>query len=265
MKSFGSVESKKITVDALKKLKFTDKNICGDELLEMIQNDLIKFQNNNSTVKKPIIIIDIDGTLLDNLPRQIKIFKKVLTTEFPILQGFKLPKYEYLKSQKIYSILSIINQWIPNPFIFAEIKVRFLDAFLSNDFLEYDILFPGVKEFIEEIKLLPLQIWLLSGRIENQMKSGTIDKLKQTINLIDGKNCKLLMKQDINQKDIKYKKKIFNSIKISNEIKIIGFIDNESSICSLFKRDFGLINIIHFNSSQSNHDEFQGLHLTSWF
>ncbi|MHA1341909.1 MAG: hypothetical protein ACTSRZ_18670 [Promethearchaeota archaeon] len=239
--------------------------ICSKDLLKIIKKNI---QPN----KKNIIIIDIDGVILNNLPRQLEILKNCEDLLLYKKLFIKIPEKSQYNYKQFYNILdSIKYDWKHDNKFFN----KFLNHFLSRSFLKYDILIPNADKFIQNIlkliniQKLDLEIHLLTGRQHNpsqndSLKEETIKKLAEFGIFVDNNNIKLVMKKNRYTPDLDFKKNYIKKLSTSKKINIVVFIDNEAKILNSAAKFLKENKLIKFNSAQYEYVPFRGYVLMNW-
>ncbi|MCF2139360.1 MAG: hypothetical protein K9W44_04825 [Candidatus Lokiarchaeota archaeon] len=218
---------------------------------------------NPQNSKKHVLILDLDGTVIDNQYRQYKIYKNILVQQYPFLKSSTLTFEEY-KKKNPYSILSLLPPFNDSNSQFLQIKQRFLKEFLSNKFLHFDRAYSGVDNFIRWCIDKNIYLIFLTGRIEKAMKSETLKIIERYFPFLSKQNFVLQMKKSFDEEDYIFKQNFLSTINRDNNLNIIGFIDNEADICNLAEKILQNSLIIQFKSQQSNDSFFSGNKLYSW-
>lgn len=213
-------------------------------------------------IARAIIIIDIDGTIVDNFPRQQAIFSQILRKNFPQLNVNSLIE-SVSDGRQAYSILKLIHPYCQTEIEFNSIKRKFIEEFLSDRFLSLDKPFPGVNSFFKWMRSKDLTPIFLSGRPDHSMHSKTREVLLRHFPILAQMDFELILKQELIS-DFDFKKQYLGTIKIDKMRKVLGYIDNESEICSYVQRSYSGIHTFHFISTQSTEHEFSGYHMKSW-
>jgi hypothetical protein len=213
---------------------------------------------------KPFVLFDIDGTVLQNSPRQLEILRQILIPSFASLQNNAQVDALLTSTFHKYSILSELHKHLPFSHQFVAIKEEFITHFLSNRFLHHDTFNPGVKHFIRSLIQNQINIKFITGRPENLMKEGTIQSLKSILPADFNFNASLYMKPSPEIDDFEFKEH-FLSTNISDfTSQMLAYIDNEAPICHFVEKKFPGSIITHFDSPQTSSMTFSGYILDSW-
>lgn len=240
--------------------------ISGESLVKRLEK-LIMEHNFHST---PIFIVDLDGTLFDNYPRQLEIYRK-LENQFPQIRHI-IPDEELFLNPPPYNLLSLIEKNLVRihysniKTLMKKVSREFLKMFLSNQFLQQDTPFLGAAAVLQEISKMGINIWYLTGRSQRTMKNGTLMSLRTAGFPLPVKNStvSLIMKPTKKMTDKSFRNIVFNSIPLNKRDSILGYLDNEAELCQLALNFFPSALIIHFQSTQANNIRFIGLSMNQW-
>lgn len=236
----------------------------GDKLLHFIQQNLQNRSNQTYQKKKFTVILDLDGTLIDNFPRQMRILQDQLKPQFPYLPWEQIIKKINQKKKIIYSVLEVISEFVPDKITFNEISVQFLKYFLSERYLHHDQIIPGAKKFVRQLYRFGVEIIFLTGRPASLMTLGTLKILQKIVPNFERFGGKLIMKPKEDLADKKFKIEIMDEIIIDHENSEIIYVDNEGSICNKINQEFKNVIVWHYLSTQSNNEIFDGRKITRW-
>jgi len=179
-----------------------------------------------SSGKIPILITDLDGTLIDYSQRSYQIFQQALRTyDLPesivkLVNSINPENYDYFPKNNLTRL------GIPDQHIITQLTEFWDKHYFTNQYLHFDLPIPGALDFIANIASLDINIVYLTGRDEQNMGDGTRVWLSQHgLMNNNGKPCRLLMKTNLGY-DNAYSK--FNN---SETISALGLpiliVDNE--------------------------------------
>jgi predicted secreted acid phosphatase len=245
-------------------------SVESSDLLEKIVHKITSLQNQNAwkpTQKRNgMIIFDVDGTILDNFPRQIAILNKIFYDLPEIREKYLNEGYLQQLNPNPYSLLKHIVEKSRNAHNIRELQPKFLKFFLSNEYLEKDILISGFSTFFQQLLFNTsedVEIIFLTGRPEQEMREGTIASLKLLgIDLNDNK-FQLIMKPNIEMEDYDFKVQVLSALK-TDQIQVLAFFDNEPNNCILAKKIFPNAVVVHYLSSQAGNEVFDGPIISKW-
>ena len=212
--------------------------------------------------KKNIIIIDLDGTIINNLPRQETLYKEKMKN------NLKLNEFPIGAKEKYHLFYNIFESIGFNINSNKAMKTRFIKYFLKNKYLNHDIIIPGAKNYIKQLIDSGFFIIFLTGRHHKNrfstMKKGTIKSLiKNEIN-ISHPNINLFMKPNKNIGDLEFKSGFIKELLMNTNYNLISFIDNESKIVNTINKISERSINVRFNGAQSKATNFYGYTLIKW-
>jgi hypothetical protein len=239
-----------------------DQNLNVHLLKSQIDLHLSTQEKNQSEGVTNFLIIDLDGTILNNWPRQLQILLQEILPKYP-----HLPKSEILnivtQTPPKYSLLPFLHPFCQISDEFQQIEHIFLNNFLSNKFLNQDRFYPGINSFFEWLRMKNIHLVFLTGRLESQMRESTQKILVKHIPSLLSIPFTLCMKRD-DISDFDHKQVYLEQLSVDPNNHLVAFIDNESEMCSLASQYFPECLVVHFNSPQSNNFHFSGYQLHSW-
>ena len=175
---------------------------------------------------RPVMVIDLDGTIVDYTLRTRMIFLKAIELNgLPLetlaqIENLAPQKYEFNPKE------TLANAGIADSQTVAKLYDFWKRYYFSNCFLEYDKQMPGALEFVQHIRQHQIDIVYLTGRDYQNMGEGTRAWLEANRFLNQGDyRHRLLMKDDLSY--INYEAKARNREKITKLGKPIILIDNE--------------------------------------
>ncbi|MHA1775974.1 MAG: HAD family hydrolase [Promethearchaeota archaeon] len=242
---------------------FKTTKISLQSLQTQLLSNYLQIKKTISSCEKSLLILDLDGTLIDNHHRQYKIYQNHIETIIPSLKRENIRK-KWLNPLRPYSILSLLSPLISNKEKFKEIQQIFLREFLSPKYLVYDKIYPGVDDFIRWADFHSFHLQFLTGRYKDTMEKMTKDFLLTHIPQLTQISFDLILKKHFAQTDLIFKQFFFQELASNSRDHVVGLIDNEADICNLAKNYFPSSLIIQFVSQQSNQNFFPGLKLSSW-
>ncbi|MHA1745507.1 MAG: HAD family hydrolase [Promethearchaeota archaeon] len=238
--------------------------ISSTTLLHLILDKLQGWEQTSQSKLKPFVLFDIDGTVLQNSPRQLEILRQILIPTFASLQNKAQVDALLTSPFHKYSILSELHKHLPFSHESVTIKEEFNTHFLSNRFLHHDIFLPGVKQFIHSLLQNRINIRFITGRPELFMKEGTVQSLKSILPGDFDFHAFLYMKPSPEIKDFEFKEHFLSTNIFDFSSQMLAYIDNETPICHFVKKSFPNSIIAHFDSPQTSSETFFGYTLDSW-
>jgi predicted kinase len=203
------------------------------QLLERVQN----FSDG-----PPVVILDLDSTLMENSGRTLKIFAE-----------YAQDRPEYLNiARKIHplelqwgAVGNLIDGGIPEQYI-EGFRRFWAERFFTDHYVRYDRPMPGAHHFVTKLLEAGARICYLTGRDFPNMEQGTRDNLRTYGFPLDETNAVLIMKPNAEMDDTAFKDQAIERVKAMGTV--VGAIDNHPGLANLFARAFPEAVVIHFDT-----------------
>ena len=233
--------------------KMDNKEICKTQ--SQILSSILK---EASVAQRGLAIFDLDSTLLDVQNRTLQIFKAFVNlksnqSRFPkafsvISKTSFLSSYRYFVEDHIRDLgLEALGD------VFAIELLKFWkQSFFNNDYLKYDVPYPGALDFLMKLKDCQIKIVYLTGRDETRMGKGTRRSLLDLGFPMDQEHVQLILKPHKSMDDALFKKDVI--FEFDKEHYPIWFFENEPFIVNPIIREASHIHVIFFDSVHSNKD-----------
>jgi hypothetical protein len=215
------------------------------EALQAVKNLAVATKSANET---PVVIFDLDDTLINTRERTVRILKDLISRD---TVKWKFPRQvlalQSLKPEDIHFSLAdtMKAKGIINGRFLKVAQDAWDKNFFTNRFCAHDVANPGGVRYVQELAQLGVKIVYLTGRDTGRMGKGTVYNLlklglpldgiqvgehsvKNLQNLdlpFDGPQARLIMKQDIKVVDLTFKISMFDSIKKLGPV--VGVFENE--------------------------------------
>ena len=182
--------------------------------------------------ESPVIVFDLDGTLMDNRPRTCAIFKELgesVRTKLPEvhkkLVDVTPTKLAYLVGDSLRKL------GIDHPEFIAEAEKFWKERFFYDDYLRYDVAVPGSVEFARECYAAGGILVYLTGRDLPNMGIGSWRSLRDLGFPIGVAGTELVLKPDFDTPDEVFKREY--APRIERVGNIVAAFDNEPANCNL--------------------------------
>lgn len=199
---------------------------------------------------RPIVVFDVDGTLLDNRPRILR-----------ILQEFSGEK-QYITpdaAQKLKALtVQMIQYRLPDTLQAAgitDMNVRnnaaafWGERFFTNDYLEYDQPTPGSSGFVRRLYSTGARIIYLTGRDLPRQYLGTMKALYEKGYPIGIQGTELIMKPTTAMQDAVFKQQVTSYLRVTGTV--VATFDNEPSNANVYRRAFPKATVVIFSAPHS--------------
>ena len=159
-------------------------------------------------------IFDLDSTLFDVSPRIARILNDFAADPEMLLRFPNETKVLALVEPHVkdYGVRRTLERYgfePPSP-EFAKILVDYWKGhFFGNDYLKYDMPYPGSQTFVQDLYALGTEIYYLTGRDIPRMLQGTINSLEQHGFPLKSDRSNLILKPVTGSDDAVFKKDFF--------------------------------------------------------
>lgn len=177
--------------------------------------------------EQPIVVIDVDDTLVDVRYRKLQIYNDFVDQP-QIKEMYPVERYA-VKTMQIHDVTYEPGTEFPGLGItdkeFTKAAVDFWKkVFLTNSYLKYEQAIGGASQFVRELVQSGATVIYLTGRNEPDMGKGTVQELVG-LGFPLGKSAHLMMKPNAKMDDLKFKKGAFDNIEKLGTV--VGVIENE--------------------------------------
>ncbi len=190
----------------------------------------------------PLIIADLDDTLLDRRPRMMKILADLImdqNPEIPLTDDVRM-KVANIKPRTMSLDLkqTLLNVGVDDETMLSWLLTEYKRHESSDQFIMFDLPLPGSVEFIKGLSTAGAMTMYLGGlRNMNKSRFGT----ERSISMYEfpaprGEVGALFMSEDDVDDDLEFKRQLLDPIGKAGEV--VAVFDNEPSACNLFKNKF---------------------------
>ena len=185
----------------------------------------------------PVVVFDLDSTLLNNAPRN-----RAIIEEFAREEGSK--EVDFVKAVSVmkdehmaYALEDTMkNIGVTDKKIIKELKNVWYKKFFTDKYVVLDSVYDGAVDYVKKLHSKGVKVVYLTGRDTPDMEKGTIKSLKDLGFPFGDTNAVLLTKPEKPIKDDDFKKTA--SADILKMGKVIASFDNEPKNVNLFKEVF---------------------------
>lgn len=220
-----------------------------------------------TTVEKPLVIFDLDGTIFDVTHRTIEIVNRFIATP-KIADEFK-EQIDLVKSLKYEDYQYSLEGTLQNAGIdrYSEKNIEFLHKaigfwyknFFRDALLEFDIPLPGSKECVTHCHNSGAHIVYLSGRDTPNMSRGTLAALERHGFPHTGSKVSVYLKPSYGLNDLYFKRHAIEAIQHFGDV--ISTFDNEPANVKLFVEGFPNALNFHVDTLFAKKIELKGKNL----
>lgn len=201
-------------------------------------NLVVRTEDTNRQHQTPVVVFDIDDTLLDTRFRTARIFGELalhptFRTQYP-QDSDRLLRIRPTQVQ--YSTeTTLIRAGITHPAVIAEIVNYWKMRFFSDFYAAEDIQLPDAARYVRQLHRSGAIIVYLTGRPQETMRLGTQTALQRWRFPLDQRTA-LLMKPDAAMEDLVFKRGAMNEI--ARMGTVIGVFENEPANLNLLSSRF---------------------------
>lgn len=181
----------------------------------------------------PVIVFDLDGTLMDNRPRVVTIFHELAEAwrqEHPeVASRLAASTVDRIAYGVVHNALEL---GIEDAALHEAIAAFWKDRFFTDAYLRHDTAVPGSVEFVRACYAAGASIVYLTGRDLPAMALGTFASLRDLGFPIGVVNTSLVLKPDFETPDVDFKHGVAPAFgKVG---RVIAAFDNEPANNNLF-------------------------------
>lgn len=181
----------------------------------------------------PVIVFDLDGTLMDNRPRVVRIFRELAEVWAAAQPGASAKVRAATDDDITYGVVENLKHLgVADEALHAEAFGFWKDRFFRDEYLRYDVAWPGAVSFVRGCYEAGASIVYLTGRDLPAMALGTFASLRDLGFPIGVVNTSLVLKPDFDTPDVTFKRGVAPAFgKVG---RVIAAFDNEPGNNNLF-------------------------------
>ncbi len=185
----------------------------------------------------PVVVFDLDGTLVDNRPRTCAILGEIATlwqtTEPELAARLKTATpdrvpYHFRDTLALYGVTR--EDLVTSAFEYWKAH------FFADPHIQHDVEVAGAARFARECYSAGASIVYLTGRDLPQMGLGTFGSLRSLAFPIGVCGTELVLKPEPKMLDFEFKR--FEAPKLARVGKVVASFDNEPENCNVFLEEF---------------------------
>lgn len=177
---------------------------------------------------RPVVIMDLDDTLIDTGERNLRIFQEFaaqasVQRDYPAdaakISAVKLEQIKYLTDDTLNGI------GVTDKAVQKLVSEFWLARFFTNAYCGLDVAILGAPAYARALERAGAKIVYLTGRDAPRMYDGTVQSLKANSFPLVGAIADLIMKPDAKMDDLTFKKDAFARIQQMGEV--VAVFENE--------------------------------------
>lgn len=201
--------------------------------------------------ERPMVIFDLEGTLLDNRPRHLHILKEYAQQELRKARPQDAAKIDNLQLYQVQYLLTdtLTSIGVTDPAVVNNAAVFWAERFFKDEYLKHDTPTPGSVTFVRTLYSNGARIVYLTGRDQPRQLMGTIKALRDNGFPIGIQGTELIMKPTMQTQDAVFKQQVTNYLRHYG--KVVASFDNEPANANVFKRAFADAKVIIYAAPHS--------------
>jgi phosphoglycolate phosphatase-like HAD superfamily hydrolase len=178
-----------------------------------------------------VALFDIDSTLMDTTPRHAAI----LDAAFDGVPGFGRWRGRVAMSSSEWNLIGSMERAGVDPALRTAVEAFWKERFFDNGWVGHDTPYPGVPEFLRELKAEGFRLVYLTGRHETGMAAGTRRSF-EAHGLPAGPDEVFLFKPTFEENDHVFKAAA--CARVAALGSVVVSVDNEPANVNLFQAAF---------------------------
>lgn len=200
----------------------------------------------------PVVVFDLDGTLLDNRPRTVAILRELGEK----WRGTHDAEVEQLMATELTDLAYSIADTLGRRGVVGEVQLAdgqnfWKERFFSNPYLRHDVAIAGAVRFAHEVYRAGATLVYLTGRDLPNMSEGSLASLRDTGFPIGVVGTELVCKPDFAMSDETYKRDVAPTLARLGEV--VASFDNEPANCNVFLRCYPACASVLLDTQRTSH------------
>lgn len=186
-----------------------------------------------STAPTPIVVFDLDGTLMDNRPRTCVILREY-SEQLRAREPEIADRLATVRADQLAYLLTdtLDRLGIHTTDLVAEVSEFWRERFFADHHLKFDVELPGAVQFARACYDNGAVLMYLTGRDLPLMGIGSFRSLRDLGFPIGVPGTELVLKPDAAMPDEAFKR--LTAPKLARVGKVIAAFDNEPANCNIF-------------------------------
>ncbi len=204
-----------------------------------------------SRQESPVVVFDLDGTLLDNRPRILNILREYGENELKDVRPEAKEKIDAIAIDDIRYMLTdtLRGAGIEEPAILNNGAVYWAQRFFTDAYLHHDAPNVGAVDFVRTLYSSGARIVYLTGRDAPRQLLGTVKSLRDHGFPIGIQGSELIMKPTVQTQDAMFKQKLTRYLRGFGTV--IAAFDSETANINVYRRAFGKATCVLFKTNAS--------------
>jgi hypothetical protein len=208
---------------------------------------VIKRCQAEKTRRTPVVVFDLDGTLMDNRPRTLAIMREFAAHCRPRDPELAQRLEEANPGDLAYLLTDSLERLgAHRTELLAEIQAFWRDRFFADSHLPHDVALPGAVAFTRACYEAGAVVVYMTGRDLPLMGTGTFQSLRDLGFPIGQPGTELVLKPDANMPDEAFKR--FAAPDLARVGHVIAAFDNEPANCNVFRAHYPDAHVVYVDT-----------------
>lgn len=200
--------------------------------------------------REPLVVLDLDGTLYNNIPRTLRIIQEFAHQHALRYPGFVSAVDRLASASVRYSVAETVRELgVSNGELLEALLAFWRQRFFTDEYVVHDLPTPGAPQFVRQLHASCVVPTYLTGRDAPNMLVGTIRALQRDGFPVGTVDTKVILKENFETPDEPYKQSVVDHLQRSGEV--VAVFDNEPGICNMFKRAFPEAIVVWLDTSHA--------------
>jgi hypothetical protein len=186
--------------------------------------------------ERPIVVFDLEGTLLDNRPRTLRILQEFAKSEIKTARPEAAERLAMLTAAMMqYRLTDTLTAvGVTEEGVVNNAAVYWAEKFFTDDYLKYDAPVPGAVAYVRSLYSIGARIVYVTGRDQARQLIGTVRALRDNGFPVGIFGSELIMKPTAEIQDPIFKQQVTTYLR--NSGKVIATFDSEPSNINAYRR-----------------------------
>ncbi|MEK7706313.1 MAG: hypothetical protein AAB426_15235 [Myxococcota bacterium] len=201
--------------------------------------------------ERPMVIFDLEGTLMDNRSRHLQIIKEYGEQELKSVRPEAAQKLAVLTLPMVSYMLTdtLAAAGVNEPAVVNNAAVFWSQRFFTDEYLKYDQPTPGAVGYVRTLYSNGARIVYLTGRDAPRQLLGTAKQLRDNGFPIGIQGTELIMKPTAQTQDAIFKQQVTAYLRHFG--KVVATFDNEPANANVYRRAFADAAVVVYASSHT--------------
>jgi hypothetical protein len=205
---------------------------------EMLEHVLKRCESTRASLGRPCVVFDLDGTIFDNRPRSLAIYRELFATwkQQGISLGSKTNDHASV-SDLLYLVRdSLMALGVTQEESLHHGEAFWKERFFSDEYQKHDVAVPGAVAFARACYERGANLVYFTGRDMPKMGVGSFVALRDAGFPIGVAGTELVLKPSFDIPDESFKRDACRQL--TRLGTIVGSFDNEPGNCNLLREQF---------------------------